>query len=74
MSRDDVPSVPSAFLGECLGTEPSLQLLRFGPATRQRGVADNVGPIEADAAVENSSQIKDTVLDPFAGSGTTLIA
>jgi DNA modification methylase len=32
-------------------------------------------PVElVERAVENSSQIKDTVLDPFAGSGTTLIA
>jgi DNA modification methylase len=32
-------------------------------------------PVElVERAVENSSQAGDTVLDPFAGSGTTLIA
>jgi len=32
-------------------------------------------PVElVERAVENSSQAGDTVLDPFAGAGTTLIA
>ena len=32
-------------------------------------------PVElVERAIENSSWIRDTVLDPFAGSGTTLIA
>ena len=41
-------------------------------ANRQHPTAKPVELVER--AVENSSQVGDTVLDPFAGSGTTLIA